>query len=484
MRAVAGRAGWPRLIGLPRARHRRLPAAASPGFVHRRIGPVAASLLIVAGCVSACGPSSDGEPAPVEPGVSSAVQQVPEPAEREQGSGAQEEPTAGLSESDASAPDAIQVAGIPPADEVSSTASTGAAAPPQDGAPGPIARDAVLRVGVLLPLSGAYAATGRELFQAVEMALFEVDAERIELLPRDTASDAETARTAFLELAAEGASLVIGPLFAWTTGAVVPEAVDRGIPVLALSNDISVADREAWMLGVHPRGEVHRILGHAIEEPGQRVGLIVPESDYGDAVAEAYQLAVPPRNRSGLIRYNDDSEPSEVAQQFVDTVRGSANRPGDAVLIAARGNALRAIAAELAYRDVAPDEVRYLGLSSWRTSDLQGEPALEGGRFADLSEEAFRRFAERFRRIYGTSPSRTAALAYDASAVAANLAGVDPDARIARLQTPQGFRGLLGAFRLLTDGAVERGLNVYEVRRDGYSLLERAPARFAPTPQG
>ena len=451
--------------------------------MHRRIGPVTAAILIVAGCVSACGPSSDSGPAPVEPGVSSAVQEVPEPAERERG-GAQEAPTPGVHESDAPAPDAIQVAAIPPAGEDPSTTSTGTEAPPQDVARGPIARDAVLRVGVLLPLSGAYAATGRELFQAVEMALFELDAERVELLPRDTASDAETARAAFLELAAEGASLVIGPLFAWTTGAVVPEAVDRGIPVLALSNDISVADREAWMLGVHPRGEVQRILGHAIEEPGQRVGLIVPESEYGDAVAEAYQLAVPPRSRSALIRYNDDSEPSDVAQQFVDTVSGSADRPGDAILIAARGNALRAIAAELAYRDVAPDQVRYLGLSSWRTSDLQGEPALEGGRFADLSEEAFRQFAERFRRIYGTPPSRTAALAYDASAVAANLASVDPDTRIARLQTPQGFRGLLGAFRLLTDGAVERGLNVYEVRRDGYSLLERAPDRFAPTPQG
>ncbi|MYD94117.1 MAG: hypothetical protein F4Y02_10580, partial [Chloroflexi bacterium] len=104
--------------------------------------------------------------------MSSAVEQVPEPAESEQGGSAQKEPTAGISESDPSAPDAIQVAGIPAASEDSSTTSTDAGAPPQGVAPGPIARDAALRVGVLLPLSGAYAATGRELFQAVEMALF------------------------------------------------------------------------------------------------------------------------------------------------------------------------------------------------------------------------------------------------------------------------------------------------------------------------
>ena len=383
-------------------------------------------------------------------------------------------------------------AGTPADDDPTASSTQFAALPPATGPearpPGiadrPTARATPLRVGVLLPLSGAYAATGRELFQAAEMALFEVDATGVELLPRDTASDADTAREAFLELAGDGVSLVIGPLFAWTTEAVVPEAGSRGIPVLALSNDISVAGRDAWMLGVHPRGAVRRIIRHVLATSNQRVGLIAPETGYGNAVVEAYQLEVAPQNRSSVIRYGEDSEPSAVVQQFVDGAPGAAHRAGDAILIAARGQALRAMAAELAYRNVAPDQVRYLGLSGWRTSDLRGEPALVGGRFADLPEDSLRQFAARFLQIYGTPPSRTAALAYDAAAVAANMAAVDPDRRPARLQAPQGFRGLLGAFRLLPDGTVERGFDVYEVTRDGYSLLEPAPARFTRAPQG
>ncbi len=372
--------------------------------------------------------------------------------------------------------DSTQLAALPPA--------TDPEARPPGIADRSTARATRLRVGVLLPLSGAYAATGRELFQAAELALFEVDATEVELLPRDTASDPDTARAAFLELAADGVSLVIGPLFGWTTEAVAPEAKRHGIPILALSNDISVAGRDAWILGVHPRGEVRRIIRHVLETSNQRVGLIAPATGYGNAVVEAYQLEVAPQNRSGVIRYSEDSEPSAVVQQFVDSAPGGVNRAGDAILIAARGQALRAMAAELAYRDVAPDRVRYLGLSSWRTSDLRGEPALVGGRFADLPEDSLRQFAVRFRRIYGTHPSRTAALAYDAAAVAGNLAAVGPDRRPTRLLAPQGFRGLLGAFRLLPDGTVERGFDVYEVTRDGYSLLEPAPARFTRAPQG
>lgn len=374
------------------------------------------------------------------------------------------------------AADSTQFAALPPALDPE--------ARPPDIADPSTTRAARLRVGVLLPLSGAYAATGRELFLAAELALFELDATGVELLPRDTASDADMAREAFLELAADGVSLVIGPLFGWTTEAVMPEAGRRGIPILALSNDVSVAGRDAWMLGVHPRGEVRRIIRHVLAAADQRIGLIAPETGYGNAVVEAYRLEVAPHNRSGVVRYSEDSEPGAVVQQFVDGAQGAVNRPVDAILIAARGNALRAMAAELAYRNVAPDRVRYLGLSSWRTSDLQGEPALVGGRFADLPEDSLRQFALRFRRIYRTPPSRTAALAYDAAAVAANLAAVTPDRRPARLLAPQGFRGVLGAFRLLPDGTVERGFDVYEVTRDGYSLLEPAPARFTRAPQG
>lgn len=479
-----------------------LPAAASraswlctvPGWLSagRRVGPAAACILLCVGLASGCGPSSDDGPAPLEPGVSSDIQEAVELADGARNDG-EAAAAADAGEPETAAPGDGENAGSPADDDDLAADNTQFAALPP--APDPearppsvadqsLSRETRLRVGVLLPLSGAYAATGRELFQAAEMALFEADAAGVELLPRDTASDADTARAAFLELAADGVNLVIGPLFAWTTEVVVPEAVRRGIPILALSNDISVANRDAWMLGVHPRGEVRRILRHVLARPNQRVGLIAPETEYGNAVVRAYQLEVAPQNRSGLTRYREDSEPSAVVQQFVDSVPGAVDRAGDAILIAARGNALRAMAAELAYRNVAPDRVRYLGLSSWRTSDLQGEPALVGGRFADLPEDSFRQFAVRFRRIYGTPPSRTVALAYDAVAVAVNLAAVDPDRRPARLQTSQGFRGLLGAFRLLPDGTVERGFDVYEVQRDGYSLLEPAPARFARAPRG
>ncbi len=477
-------AGTPRRVGPGNPGVVRCPAVTGRRFrrawprlaaVRRQAAPAAAILLCAIG-TAACGAVPDGPPAPVESGGDPGVPEPSAPAagtvDREAGATAGS--TAGAGEPVAAVPEPLQTARIPPAEDPF-------VLPPSRR---PIAQDGLLRVGVLLPLSGSRAGTGRELFRSIEMALFEIGADHLELLPRDTAGDAATARTAFLELVGEGVGLVIGPLFAWTTEVVVSEAAVRGIPVLALSNDVSVAGQEAWMLGIHPQGEVRRILRHAIVAPDRGVGLVAPVSEYGDAVIEAYRTEVPPAQQSGVVRYHETSEPAAIVQQFVAAAPGVANRSGDAILIAARGATLRAIAAELAYRNVDPDRVRYLGLSSWRTSDLEGEPALEGGRFAALSEDRFRSFAGRFQRVYGAPPSRTAALAYDAAAIAGSLSAVEPGERIARLQAPRGYRGLLGAFRLLPGGGVERRFNIYEIRRNGYSLFEAAPPGFARAPSG
>ena len=446
-------------------------------------GPVTASAVLLCAClITACLPSDDDrELPPVVPGESE-VLDSPEPPEEEPGSEGDleetgtEKPEEIPSEQDGSG----TAAGEPGTDQLQGGAGT----PPVMPADEPATEANPLEVGVLLPLSGAYASVGQELLNAIELALFEVDADHVVLLPRDTASDGDAAVAAFLGAVDDGADVVVGPLFAWTTAAVAPEATARGIPILSLSNDTSLAGDGAWMLGVHPSGEVRRALDYALDQPGRRVGLIAPISAYGDAIVDAYRSQLPPANQSGLARYGSEISAGSAVETFLKNAPGGARRAGDAVLIAARGNDLRALAAELAYRNVAPDQVRYLGLSSWRSSDIKGEPALEGGRFVDLADSQFERFASRFARIYGRQPSRTAALAYDVTAIAANMARVHASGRTAWLQAQQGFDGLLGAFRLLPDGTVERGFAVYEVTRDGYRLSEPAPARFGALPEG
>jgi hypothetical protein len=53
-----------------------------------------------------------------------------------------------------------------------------------------------------------------------------------------------------------------------------------------------------------------------------------------------------------------------------------------------------------------------------------------------------------------------------------------PDFSAETLTQPNGFAGIDGIFRLTAEGAVERGLAVLEVRREGPVVIDAAPETF------
>ena len=80
----------------------------------------------------------------------------------------------------------------------------------------------------------------------------------------------------------------------------------------------------------------------------------------------------------------------------------------------------------------------------------------------------------------GPKPIRIASLAYDTVALAAVLARVPGGPRFDQttLTGAEGFAGVDGLFRLLPDGTTERGWGVMELTREGFGVVDPAPASF------
>ena len=95
---------------------------------------------------------------------------------------------------------------------------------------------AEIRVGLLLPLTGPAAGLAQDMLDAAQMALFDVGANDLILLPRDTAGTPEGARQAAEQVIAEGAAVILGPLFNQAVSAVNPIAAAADVRVLAFSN--------------------------------------------------------------------------------------------------------------------------------------------------------------------------------------------------------------------------------------------------------
>ena len=397
-------------------------------------------------------------------------------------------------------PDAAPVVDGPTADE-------------DDEALPPEATQPTARVGLLLPLSGRYAAEGETLLRAAQLALFDTADERFLLLPRDTEGTAKGAERAARSLLADGVDLILGPLFAEGVSAVATHARDKGVTVVAFSTDRAVASEGVYLLGHTPRTQIRRVFAHAAANGHRQIALLVPETRYGatvsdeawaaaalsdlwlarvrtyapdasDAASVVRELAEYDRRaralkdeRSALAR--QDNAAARRRLKRLETLDTLGTLPFDALLLADGGARLRQVAPLLPYYDIDPSKIRVLGTGLWEDPATLGEPALAGGWFAGPDPAARRDFEARYRRVFGEEPGAIATLAYDAIALAAALARADASFGPQTIGNRGGFLGADGLFRFDDEGIAERGLAVFEVVAGGKTIVvSPAPARF------
>ena len=71
----------------------------------------------------------------------------------------------------------------------------------------------ILKVGVLLPLSGEFQEIGKSFLKAIQLALYEIENENIKVYPKDSKGNALDAFKAAKEFEDQGVKIVIGPIF-------------------------------------------------------------------------------------------------------------------------------------------------------------------------------------------------------------------------------------------------------------------------------
>ncbi|MEZ5830714.1 MAG: penicillin-binding protein activator [Dongiaceae bacterium] len=337
------------------------------------------------------------------------------------------------------------------------------------------------KIGLMLPLSGPQAALGRSLLQAAEMGLFEVGDDSFTLLVEDTATPAG-ADSAARKLLADGAKILLGPLFSTETRAIAPIAQGAHVPVLAFTNDRSAAQPGVYVLGVTPQDEVERVVQYAAGQGVQRFAILTPTSPYGNIVSQAYRKAIQDTHTilAQMMFYDPNSPDYTKAVEQISIA--FQNDPFDALMLPEGGARLRQMGPLLPAFQIGPQTVQILGTGLWAGDPrLAQETGLAGGWFAATAPDKWQQFADRYAGVYGAAPDQRAALVYDAITliVAIGKGNPAPVYDDARLTDPSGFSGVTGVFRLNADGTVERQLAIMQVVPGGAVIREQAPGTFA-----
>lgn len=358
-------------------------------------------------------------------------------------------------------------------------------------APAKSSHQGEVRAALLLPLSGPQGAIGQALSNAAQLALFEISDAKFNLIPLDTKGTAEGAAAAAQTAMTQGADIVLGPVFSYEVKAVAPVLRDQAIPLLAYTTDRSVAGSGVYALGFLPGPQVARVLAHAREQGLRRIGVLARSDDYGRAVADAAKEATALQGLELVaVEYYDPA-----ATDFTQVVKRFSARKGisskgvtgsayDAVLLPDDGVRLRNIASLLSYymSEGGAQVPRLLGTLLWDDPKLASEPALAGGWYPAPPAAAHMEFEQRYAKAFGALPPRLsglAGIAYDSTALAAALArNGTGDYGSARLQSPSGFAGVDGIFRLGANGIAERGLTIKEIAPTGSREVGAAPSSF------
>jgi ABC-type branched-subunit amino acid transport system substrate-binding protein len=353
-------------------------------------------------------------------------------------------------------------------------------APTAPGQPSPSAGGETIgagpvKVALVLPLTngGAPSVVGVSMRNAAELALTEAGSSDITLLVKDDHSNPDGAKAATQAALAEGADIVLGPLFAGDVRAAAEVARAAGKPVIAYSTDLSAASRGVYLLSFLVESYVDRVIDFAASQGKKSIAVLAPENDYANVATGALQQAAARRDMRVVLieRYKPGAASASAA-------RVAALGPQiDSVFIPEQAAAMPEVAKALAASGLDSKHVQILGTGLWNDARVLSLPALQGAWFASPENAGFTAFAQRYHTKFNSDPTRVATLAYDSVSLAAALARTQGARRYNEdvLTNPTGFNGADGVFRFKADGGNERGLSVLQVNNGSTTVVSPAP---------
>lgn len=344
-------------------------------------------------------------------------------------------------------------------------------------------------VGLLVPLDSGNPQTdalAQSLVQAAQLAQGGLSGAEIDLRIYPTKGTAGDAAAAADRAIAEGAEILVGPLYSTEAAAVGTIASKSGIPVLSFSNNAAVAAPNLYVLGVTYESVAQRLVAFSGARGLRNIGIVYPDGVDGEAGRTAVERAVAANSATlaatGSYALNIDG--IEAASTSIAEKMKSSGANAIVFTDTPTGG-LGFITSALRADGLTAGSVQFMGLTRWDASpESLSQPSLSGGWFALPDPALGQQFRSRFEAKYGVPPHDLAGIAFDAVAAVGALIGQSRAAGDSypfspeKLTGPNGFAGVNGIFRLKPDGTNERGLAVMQIIAGAASIVDPAPRSF------
>lgn len=347
--------------------------------------------------------------------------------------------------------------------------------------------DRPVTVALLVPRNSGQpgdAILAQSLENSARMAIADLGGNsRIDLRVYDTAGSATTAAAQATKAVDEGASIILGPVYAEAANAAGLAVRNRNVNVLSFSNNATIAGGNVFVLGPTFENAAMRLTRYAADQGKRNIVVVHGTNLTGQMGYAAIQRAISSSSAqmAGDVSYDVSQQGVIAAVPRVQEM--ISNTGADAVFFTSTtAGALPMFAQLLPEAGVSPESTQFIGLTRWdippQTLSL---PGVQGGWFTLPDPGRMQSFKARYAAAYGGAPHAIGGLAYDGIAIVGALVGSGKANTLssAALTQGAGFEGVGGVVRLRRDGTNERGLAVATVQNKQVVVISPAPRSFS-----
>ena len=360
------------------------------------------------------------------------------------------------------------------------------------------ANETKIKIGLLAPLTGDNAKVGKEIVEAVRLALKDINSQQIEIYPKDTQSNPNKTLLSATELEKIGVNLVIGPVF-YESLTYLGEV--KNTTFLSLTNKTLDLPKNVISSGINSTSQINAIKKFIEQNEIKRSIFLIPNLNYDLEIKKGIK-----NSKIKIFKeYYYDIEPTKLTKQIekitnydirkqnlideitrleksddsnkerkIENLKKKytlGNLKFDSIIISDFDESLKSVITSLLYTDVSPKDYYMITLNQWFDESLFNETALHPIYYPSINKKNLDNFRKKFYDEFDKYPSHLSLLSYDLIGLIYYLSRKTNLSEVNKLfKLKNTFKGKIGIFEI-DDNKINHQLNFYKVDKDGLKKI-------------
>ena len=349
-----------------------------------------------------------------------------------------------------------------------------------------------LKIGLLIPLTGENYELGQTIIKATRIAMSDIDSDQIEIIVKDTKSDAKIALRSALELKEQGVKLVIGPVFFKSLEYL--EEIEDMIFISHTNKTVNLP-KNVISSGVNSTSQLNTIKKFLKNNDISKTIFLVPKLTHEEEIKKGIK-----NSKIKLLKTHIyEREPTKLTKQIEEITNYKIRKQNledeiyrlensddpnkekqlenlkmkytigdvnfESVIIADFEESLKSVTTSLLYSDVSPQKKFFITLNQWFDKSLINEKDIQPLYYPSINQENFEKYKLRYQVEFDEDPNHLSLLSYDLVGLVYYLS-LKNNFNLTDLnklfKKKNSFKGKIGIFDI-NDNEINHRLNFYKI---------------------